>query len=80
MVSTSILKPSGTSFGWCINQYVGCAHGCKYCYGMYMLHRDYDEWREARAKDDVIENLEKDNSQVAEKQYSRRGHHAQLSH
>lgn len=60
MVSTSILKPSGTSFGWCINQYVGCSHGCKYCYGMHMLHKDYDEWLKARAKDDVIENLEKD--------------------
>jgi len=60
MVSTSILKQSGTGFGWCINQYVGCAHGCKYCYGMHMLHKDYDEWLKARAKNNVILNLEKD--------------------
>jgi len=60
MVSTSILKPSGTGFGWCINQFVGCAHGCKYCYGMAILHKSYVDWLKARPKKNVIEDLKKD--------------------
>ena len=60
MVSTSILKPSGTSFGWCINQYDGCAHGCRYCYGMTIRRKKYADWINSNSKENVIERLEKD--------------------
>jgi DNA repair photolyase len=60
MVNTSILKPSGTSFEWCINQYDGCSHGCKYCYGMAIRRKKYEDWIRATPRENVIQNLEKD--------------------
>jgi DNA repair photolyase len=55
MVSTSILKSSGTSFGWQINQYIGCSHGCKYCYGIGA--KSYADWRKAKPKENVTKLL-----------------------
>lgn len=60
MVNTSILKPSGTGFGWCINQYDGCSHGCKYCYGMTIRRKKYEDWIRVTPRKNVIQNLEKD--------------------
>lgn len=60
MVNTSILKPSGTGFGWCINQYDGCSHGCKYCYGMTIRRKKYEDWIRATPRENVIQNLEED--------------------
>ena len=31
----SALSKSGLA-DWCVNCYVGCAHGCRYCYARYM--------------------------------------------
>jgi DNA repair photolyase len=60
MVNTSILKPSKTGFAWCINQYGGCSHGCKYCYGMTMRRKKYEDWLKVKPRKDVIQSLEKD--------------------
>lgn len=60
MVNTEILKPSGTGFEWCINQYDGCSHGCRYCYGMTMRKKTYEDWIQAKPKKDVIPRLLKD--------------------
>jgi DNA repair photolyase len=60
MPNTEILRPSGTGFGWCTNQYDGCSHGCRYCYGMIIRHKRYEDWVKAKPKTDVIERLKKD--------------------
>ena len=49
-VKTKVLRPSGTGFEWCINQYNGCFHGCKYCYGMTVRRITYDNWVDAYAR------------------------------
>lgn len=60
MMSTKVLKPSGTGFEWCINQYHGCAHGCLYCYGMTIGRMNYADWIQSKPRKDVIQNLQKD--------------------
>lgn len=60
MVNTLVLKPSGTGFGWCVNQYDGCSHGCKYCYGMTIRRKRYEDWIKATPRENVIQNLEED--------------------
>ncbi|MFC1902651.1 radical SAM protein [Chloroflexota bacterium] len=39
-----VIKPSWTNFGYCINCYNGCEHGCRYCYGMKVTHKTYSDW------------------------------------
>ena len=60
MHSTEILKPSGTGFEWCINQYDGCSHGCKYCYGMTIRRKKYEDWMKVKPRASVIERLQHD--------------------
>ena len=39
------LSPSGLSdVDLTLNPYLGCEHGCKYCYAPFILHRDPEEW------------------------------------
>jgi len=59
-VNTKVLGPSGTGFEWCINQYTGCSHGCKYCYGMTLRKMTYADWIKPKPRKDVIANLNKD--------------------
>jgi DNA repair photolyase len=59
-LNTKVLKPSGTGFEWCINQYNGCSHGCLYCYGMTTRKMTYDKWIKPQPRKDVIANLKKD--------------------
>lgn len=66
MVNTLVLKPSGTGFEWCINQYNGCSIGCKYCYGMTMRKRKYEDWIKAKPRKDVVKNLQKDIKKLEE--------------
>jgi DNA repair photolyase len=60
MSNTEILRPSGTGFEWCINQYDGCSHGCRYCYGMTIRRKNYQDWMKAKPRTNVIERLKKD--------------------
>ena len=60
MVNTSVLRQSGTGFEWCINHYDGCSHGCKYCYGMTIRRKKYEDWLKVKPRKDVIPSLEKD--------------------
>jgi DNA repair photolyase len=57
---TCILKTSKTAFGWAINPYNGCRHGCKYCYGMSTQQKKYGEWLNATPKKELIGKLKDD--------------------
>jgi DNA repair photolyase len=40
------LSPSGLEgFDWALNPYVGCSHGCAYCYAPSVLHIDRERFR-----------------------------------
>ena len=36
LAKTILTKTAISSFDYCINPYVGCAHGCRYCYAGFM--------------------------------------------
>jgi DNA repair photolyase len=36
LAKTILTKTAISSFDYCINPYVGCGHGCRYCYASYM--------------------------------------------
>jgi DNA repair photolyase len=63
-INTKVLRPSGTGFEWCINQYNGCSHGCKYCYGMTIRRMSYEDWIKPKPRKDVVENLKNDIQQL----------------
>ncbi len=35
-VKDVMTKSNGPLGGYCVNPYVGCTHGCKYCYASFM--------------------------------------------
>jgi len=67
-INTKVLRPSGTGFEWCINQYHGCSHGCKYCYGMTVRKMTYADWIKPTPRKDVIANLKKDMEYLRKKE------------
>ncbi|MFZ2537550.1 MAG: radical SAM protein, partial [Oscillospiraceae bacterium] len=49
-------------YGWDLNIYRGCAHGCKYCYAMYS-HKYLDSggfFDDIYVKTNIVEQLEKE--------------------
>jgi DNA repair photolyase len=57
---TKVLGHSGTAFGWMINPYNCCSHGCKYCYGMWQTHKNYATWIKPSIRKGLIEKLKDD--------------------
>jgi DNA repair photolyase len=66
MVNTLVLKHSGTGLEWCINQYDGCSHGCRYCYGMVIRRKKYTEWLKAKPRKNIIPKLKEDIRKLGE--------------
>lgn len=55
------LSPSGLPFlDYSINPYLGCEHGCIYCYAPRMMHRDPSDWRVVGVKTNIVERLAKE--------------------
>lgn len=59
-VNLKAIKPSGTNFGYCINCYNGCEHGCHYCYGMKVTQKPYSKWKEPQMRPQLLDWLKKD--------------------
>lgn len=51
---------SKTNFGYCINSYNGCEHGCRYCYGMKVTRKKYADWVKPAPRLQLIDWLQKD--------------------
>lgn len=43
-----------------LNLYNGCSHACKYCYGPGITHRTKEEYRQARARKDIVKLVKAD--------------------
>ena len=55
-----MLVKSKMAFGWCINPYNGCYHGCRYCFGMCTTGKNYKQWRRVEVRKNLIERLRED--------------------
>lgn len=55
-----VIRPSGTRFGYCINCYDGCGHGCLYCYGMKARFKEYPDWINPKPRHQIVDWLQKD--------------------
>ncbi|MFC1910444.1 radical SAM protein [Chloroflexota bacterium] len=54
------IRESKTGFGYCINCYNGCAHGCHYCYGMKVTRKAYSDWIKPVLRPKLPDLLRKD--------------------
>jgi DNA repair photolyase len=54
------ISKSDTGFGFCINCYLGCKHGCHYCYSMDVTHKQHTEWINAKPRLQINDLLRED--------------------
>lgn len=45
---------------YALNPYMGCEHGCLYCYGPGVVHADTSTWRVVRVKRNIPERLSRE--------------------
>lgn len=62
--STLITKTGFKGYDVCLNPYVGCQFGCKYCYVRFFIKDDQEEWgdfvrRREHIKDKLLKELDK---------------------
>lgn len=66
-----IYKPKGRALEyspWACNLYIGCVHGCRYCYAPGCVRRKADRYHtEVTARKDVVAMFEKDARYLVEK-------------
>jgi len=62
-MTSVIYKPRGAAAEyaeWACNPFLGCTHGCKYCYGPQTLHMSKERYRNPIPKRNVLDRLAKD--------------------
>jgi len=52
--------PAGEYSGLAFNPWIGCGHGCKYCYGPAQFHKTREEFLVPELKKDMLRRLEAD--------------------
>jgi hypothetical protein len=58
-----IYKPTGKAREYspfAANLYLGCNHGCKYCYGSRILHKSKEEWNNPVPRRNLLRDFELD--------------------
>ena len=59
-----IYKPKGRALEYAplaCNLYIGCTHGCKYCYAPGCMRRSLEDWHaKANVRKDIVASFEKD--------------------
>lgn len=66
------LKGSNTSFGWEINCYNQCGHGCLYCFGRTIRRKKYEDWIKPTPRLQVVDWLKKDVKEISDNPHIRK--------
>lgn len=65
-----IYKPKGRALEYAplaCNLYIGCTHGCKYCYAPGCMRKTLDDWHaEGKARKNIVASFEKDAKWLSE--------------
>ncbi|MDD4876955.1 MAG: radical SAM protein [Dehalococcoidales bacterium] len=59
-----VIRRSGTGFGWGINCYDGCEHGCLYCYGRRARWKKYEDWIKPVLRLQILSDINKDIQEI----------------
>ena len=66
---TVIYQPKGRALEYsplACNLYIGCTHGCKYCYAPACIHKPSEDWgKNVYARDGILESFDKDCAYLA---------------